>query len=345
VEKVIGIYLLLFFFIFTFLLFLFEISFILYLLFCRQAFRFSWTCSLFFSSFAFDRYLSCYISSGLHNFILPPMIPTQSLFLPPSTYSLCRVCVRMYIHNTHILFIFCSRKREKRKFIPNKATEIHIEHSVNRMTDCIWSAALFCHFSFAFVQFQLKAKNNNYRSRWRDIERTRWRMKMTAQKKSTHTSDTVEKHAWNNRALPLFDGKLGLVNRYMYRRVCKPTYTPLVCVWPRHPRASMQAGLCSSRTLRGTMEQQMMLMPAELPLVELFDALLFLQLRLFFPRQFCPLWRSAHARSTQIPAMIDKAEPRGITCSFLSFFLFLSFFPIPTFSSSSQIVYSTKMVE
>lgn len=47
------------------------------------------------------------------------------------------------------------------------------------------------------------------------------------------------------------------------------------------------------------------------------------------PRQFCSLWRSAHARSTQIPSMIDKAEPRGITCSFLSFLVFFLFSILP----------------
>ncbi len=110
-----------------------------------------------------------------------------------------------------------------------------------------------------------------------------------------------------------------------------------MCVWPRHPRASMPAWTlfflvrfaqrwsskwCWCRRIGFPFRSRNYYLMPLLPV--------FLQVRLFFlaRRQFCPLWRSAHARSTQIPAMIEKAEPRGITWPFLLFsFFFFFFFP------------------
>ena len=110
---------------------------------------FSRTCFRSFFSFSFDRYLSFNISSGLNNFILSPMIPFHEAFrflsfslffyLYAYIYSLyveyvgTYVCT--YIHNTHILFIFCSHStsKKKRKLKSNKASGIQIEHFVNRM--------------------------------------------------------------------------------------------------------------------------------------------------------------------------------------------------------------------
>jgi hypothetical protein len=103
------------------------------------------------------------------------------------------------------------------------------------------------------------------------------------------------------------------------------------------------------------MEQQMMSMPAELlPLVQLFDAPLpcvpASSALLFLAPANSVLFGAppTHAQHRYIPAMIDKAEPRGITCSFLSFSLlrlllfFFFFFSFSFFFFFPNSLYSTQ---
>jgi hypothetical protein len=128
--------------------------------------------------------LSCYISSGLHNFISSlQWFQTQKSFSPSiHIFSLCRVCVRICTYIIHISYSSLApevawKKEKKETRNANKTTrhttEIQIQHFVNRMDAAGLISRILFFLPVSILCFSWKIKLSESLTWY--IEQIRWR--------------------------------------------------------------------------------------------------------------------------------------------------------------------------